>query len=58
VEDNGQFLHDLFAGPFRGHAIIMDPDVVPTDWSEGDFVGSEKPLGQWVGPILRNTRGC
>jgi len=44
---NRRFLTDLFAGPFRGHGIIVsatsdDPDHL------GDFTISSRPVSDWV----------
>ncbi len=48
---NRQFLADLFAGPFRGHAIIMDSEPIP--WHlPGDFAVSDAPLADWLPAIL------
>ena len=44
---NRRFLTDLFSGPFRGHAIIMDHEHVKAPWP-GDFAISERPVGDWV----------
>jgi hypothetical protein len=48
---NRQFLTDLFAGPFRGHAIIMDPERGPAPYP-GDYAVSDKPLQDWLPYIL------
>ena len=29
---NQRYLADLFAGPFRGHALIVDPEPIPAEW--------------------------
>jgi len=50
---NRQYLADLFGGPFRGHAIIMDPEYDPVDWSKGDFVTSHLPVSDWVPSIMK-----
>ena len=47
IERNRRFLSDLFAGPFRGHALIMDPEPIPAKWP-GDFACSDRPLQDWV----------
>lgn len=44
---NRRFLADLFAGPFRGHAIIMDPEM-PERPGPGDFLSDGGPVGPWV----------
>jgi len=51
--DNRRFLADLFAGPFRGHAIIMDHEAVPSGFP-GDFAISERPLSDWLPWAVRN----
>ena len=48
---NGEFLSDLFSGPFRGHAIIPEPDYAPVDWLNGDLAVSELPVKDWV-PLI------
>ena len=48
---NRQFLIDLFAGPFRGHAIIMDPERPPAPFP-GDYAVSDRPLADWLPYIL------
>jgi hypothetical protein len=50
---NRQFLRDLFAGPFRGHAIIMDHEAIPAPYP-GDYAVSDRPLQEWLPYILRN----
>jgi len=47
IERNRQFLRDLFSGPFRGHAIIADPEVIPAP-GPGDLFTTDRPLSQWV----------
>jgi hypothetical protein len=47
-----QFLTNLFAGPFPGHGIIMDPEHVPFG-SPGDFSCSDRPLTEWRDWMLR-----
>ncbi len=49
---NRQFLADLFAGPFRGHAITMD---APAEYAvsqppefRGDLSCSDRPVSEWV----------
>jgi len=49
---NRQSLTDLFAGPFRGHGIIMDPEHVPFG-TPGDFTCSDRPLTEWRDWMLR-----
>jgi hypothetical protein len=49
---NRQFLSDLFAGPFRGHAIIMDHDAIPSPYP-GDYAVSDRPLQEWLPSILQ-----
>lgn len=52
ILENRDFLADLYAGPFRGHAIIMEPESPASeDWSPGDFSCSDRPLSEWL-PVL------
>jgi len=51
---NRRFLSDLFAGPFRGHGIIMDPEWIAYDWTQGDVAVSSKPVQDWMPLALRN----
>lgn len=53
IARNRRFLSDLFAGPFRGHAIIMDPEPEPQPFP-GDFAVSDRPLADWLPSILRH----
>ena len=57
VRRNMDFLHDLFAGPFRGHGIIMDPIDPPADEPGGDGLGdwsiSDEPIVKWRDLALR-----
>ena len=53
IARNRRFLSDLFAGPFRGHAIIMDPEPHPQPFP-GDFAVSDEPLAEWLPSILRH----
>jgi hypothetical protein len=50
---NRAFLRDLFAGPFRGHAVIMSPEGVKPD-GLGDFTVSGRPVSEWVPGALAN----
>ena len=49
---NRSFLADLFAGSFRGHAVIMDAPGVPCK-ELGDFAISERPVADWVPVYVR-----
>jgi hypothetical protein len=49
---NRQFLRDLFSGPFRGHAIVMDPEPIEPQLP-GDIICPERPLRDWVDYQLR-----
>lgn len=49
---NRKFLADLFAGNFRGHAIIMSAPQVPCK-ELGDFAISDRPVADWV-PVYVN----
>lgn len=42
-----RFLYNLFAGPFPGHAIVIDAPR-PEPPGPGDLVTSDLPLGEWV----------
>ena len=53
VARNKQFLTDLFAGPFRGHGLIMDPDTPPSGM-RGDLSTGEHPLTLWRDYWLRD----
>lgn len=44
---------DLFGGPFRGHAITMDHQRIPTPWPD-DVAISERPVADWVPWALQN----
>ncbi len=48
---NERFLYNLFAGPYERPGIIIDPGYGNTDWSEGDFATSHRPISQWVPQI-------
>lgn len=48
AKKNRQFLVDLFAGEFRGHAIIMDPLGKPFEKPDGDAAVSEAPVKDWL----------
>lgn len=52
LQRNRQFLTDLFAGPFRGHAFIMDPQREPRPPME-DFYTSNRPISEWVPGIIQ-----
>jgi len=52
-EENREFLADLFAGPFRGHALIMSPEPIPPPWP-GDFAISERPVADWLPWLLES----
>lgn len=42
-----QFLTDLFAGPFRGHGVIMDAPMGASP-GPGDFISSPLPAADWL----------
>lgn len=52
VAENRAFLTDLFAGPFRGHAVIMSPQVEPIP-SVGDVSCPGRPVSWWVDHLVR-----
>ncbi len=51
-------MRDLFAGPFPGHAIWMDPEgqirLIEANGGHGDFTVSDRPVGEWLGWALEN----
>ncbi len=52
---NRRFMASLFAGPFPGHAIIMDPEPVENEmWCYGDFTLPGRPLTEWLPYLLRD----
>jgi len=44
---NRQFLRDLFCGPFRGHAILLDGPIGRSD-GLGDYLLSDEPVSRWA----------
>jgi len=50
---NRRFLADLFAGPFRGHAIIVSAPHPGGFGDLGDFTLSKKPVKEWVPCYVR-----
>lgn len=52
VARNRQFQHDLFAGPFPGHALVFDAPGVAHDL--GDYTLSERPVSDWVPWVVAN----
>jgi hypothetical protein len=44
---NQRYLADLFAGPFRGHALIVDPEPIPAEWP-GDYASGTRPVRDWL----------
>lgn len=51
--DNRQFLTDLFAGPFRSHAIIASPEVPPRPWMD-DVSVPARPVKDWLPWLVDN----
>lgn len=49
---NRQFLSDLFAGPFRGHAIVIETTTEVEDYSDWDPAVSGSPVKKWVPEII------
>ena len=47
IARNRRFLTDLFAGPFPGHGIIMDPQPVARPWPD-DPALPDRPVADWV----------
>lgn len=54
IERNKGFLADLFAGPFRGHGIIMTPPRPRPAVELGDFTLSERPVTEWLPWAVEN----
>lgn len=52
ITRNRQLLSKLFAGPFPGHALIMDPEAEPQPFP-GDIASSDQPLTAWLDWSLR-----
>jgi hypothetical protein len=52
ITRNKQYLADLFAGPFHGHAIIVDPEPLPAEWP-GDYACGSRPVRDWVPRALK-----
>jgi hypothetical protein len=53
IERNRRYLTDLFAGPLRGHAVLMNPGPAP-DPLPLDLTISDRPIGDWVDQAERN----
>jgi len=53
IERNRKFLADLFAGPFRGHAVIMEHEPIPSGMP-ADVASSHRPVADWLDFHLRN----
>jgi len=47
IERKKLFLGDLFAGPFRGHAVFFSP-LAPDAENPGDYAISERPVADFV----------
>ncbi|MCS7222701.1 MAG: uroporphyrinogen decarboxylase family protein [Anaerolineae bacterium] len=55
IERNRRRLAELFAGPFQGHAIIMDPEPRANELQRfGDFTLGLRPLSEWLTYLLRD----
>ena len=52
ITRNKRFLTDLFSGPFRGHAIIADPEGIPSPGT-GDVITTDRPMSEWIDWELR-----
>lgn len=48
------FLTDLFVGPSRGHAIIIDHEPPPYDWRAGDVAISDRPMKECADRLVRD----
>lgn len=55
VARNRQFLTDLFAGPFRGHAIILPAPRVSSE-APDDFILSDRPVECWLPDAVADYR--
>jgi hypothetical protein len=53
IDANKRFLTDLFAGPFRGHAVIMDPPAAEAS-APGDYSTSSRPVRDYLDGVLRD----
>lgn len=53
IQRNQQFLADLFNGPFRGHALVMDPEPIAPP-GPGDVTCSDRPLSAWIDWALQD----
>lgn len=50
IERNKKYLADLFVGPFRGHAIIVDPELPELGcWLSENEIGSAVLITAWMG---------
>jgi len=45
---------DLYSGPFRGHAIVINHDAKPPTRELGDFTLSSRPVKNWVPWVVQN----
>lgn len=55
IRRNQAFLRDLFLGDFRGHGIIVTPEM-KMDTLLGDFTVSDRPVSDWLGLAVENYR--
>jgi uncharacterized metal-binding protein len=53
TEREKQYLTDLFAGPFPGHAIIVDPEPIENP-GPGDITCGGVAMGEWIDWSLRS----
>jgi len=53
IRRNKQFMRDIFAGPFRGHGVLVAPPVTP-NYEVGDFAASDRPVSEWLGWAVGN----
>ncbi|MCX6359063.1 MAG: hypothetical protein NT029_04605 [Armatimonadetes bacterium] len=53
VDANKRFLADLFAGPLRGHGVIMDPPATAPS-APGDYSTSPLPVRAFLDGVLRD----
>ncbi|MHB9033082.1 MAG: uroporphyrinogen decarboxylase family protein [Anaerolineae bacterium] len=53
IARNMRRLADLFAGPFPGHAVIVDPEPIPAEWP-GDYACGTRPVRDWLPRALKH----
>lgn len=53
IERNQRFLASLFAGDFRGHALIFDPEPPEYDWASGGLASSPRPVKDFIPSLVQ-----